>query len=149
MSIPSQYPILLVEDNPHDLLFVKRAIQRGRLPFILYHVLNGEEAVSYLKGEGQYRDREHYPQPSLIISNTKMPRMNGLQLLQWIRQQSEWSDLPVVVLSSSGEPGEVEQFEKLGANLHFVKTIDLDALVTTLQQIMALLPPIARKSALE
>lgn len=149
MSIPSQYPILLVEDNPHDLLFVKRAIQLGRLPFILYHVLNGEEAVSYLKGEGQYRDREQYPHPSLIISNTKMPRMNGLQLLQWIRQHSEWSDLPVVVLSSSGEPGEVEQFKKLGANLHFVKTIDLDALVTTLQQIMALLPPIARKSALE
>ncbi|MBD1821124.1 response regulator [Cyanobacteria bacterium FACHB-DQ100] len=142
MSSPSQYPILLAEDNPNDLLFIKRAIDRGSLPVILYHVVNGEEAVSYLKGEGQYGDRERYPLPSLVISNMKMPRMNGLQLLQWIRQRSAWRDLPVVVLSSSGDPGEVGQFERLGANSYFVKPVDLNDLVTTLQQVIAFLPPL-------
>lgn len=64
MSSP-KYKILLAEDNPNDLLFIKRAIDRGGLPFILYHVVNGEEAVRYLQGEGQYGDRERYPIPSL------------------------------------------------------------------------------------
>jgi CheY-like chemotaxis protein len=71
----------------------------------------------------------------------KMPRMNGLQLLQWIRQQSEWEDLPVAVLSSFGDLGEVEQFERLGANSYFVKPIDLNDLVITLQEVIAFLPP--------
>ncbi len=142
MSSP-QYPILLAEDNPNDLLFIKRAIDRGGLPFILHHVVNGEEAVGYLQGEGQYEDRERYPLPSLVISNVKMPRMNGLQLLQWIRQQSAWKDLLVVVLSGSGDPGEVGQFERLGVNSYFVKPVDLDDLVTTLQEVIALLPPLS------
>lgn len=142
MSPLVKYSILLAEDNPDDLLFIKRAIKRGNLPFILYHVVNGEEAVGYLRGEGPYGDRACYPLPNLVIANMKMPRMNGLQLLQWIREQSEWKDLPVVVLSSSGDPGEVGQFERLGTTSYFIKPLNLSDLSTTLQQITALLPPL-------
>jgi CheY-like chemotaxis protein len=142
MASPEQYHILLVEDNANDVLFIERAIRRGNLPFILYHVQNGEEAVSYLLGNGQYGDREQCPLPNLVISNMKMPRMNGLQLWQWIRQQPEWDQLPIVVLSSSGDPTEVKQLETLGANSYFIKPVDLNDLVDTLKQITAWLPPL-------
>lgn len=141
MSLRNQYHILLAEDNPNDVLFIERALQRGNLPLTLHHVQNGEEAVSYLQGGAPYVDRERYPRPNLVISNMKMPRINGLQLLAWIRQQPELSDVPVVVLSSSGDPEEVKHCERLGACSYFIKPVDLNHLVKTLSKITALLPP--------
>jgi CheY-like chemotaxis protein len=143
MSIPFKHPVLFVEDDPNDLLFMKRALQRGNLPFTIYHVLNGEEAISYLRGEGRYGDRGQYPLPSLVISNMKMPRMNGLELLKWIRQQPALKQLPVAVLSSSGDPKEVEKFEVLGVNSYFIKPVDINDLAATLQQMETWLPPLA------
>lgn len=142
MSLSSKYRALFAEDNLNDLLFVQRAIERGGLPFILYHVPNGEEAARYLRGEGSYGDRECYPFPDLVISNMKMPRMNGLQLLQWIRQQSEWKRLPVIVLSSAGDPEEVTQFEVLSINAYYIKPVDPKDLETIFKQIIDLLPPL-------
>lgn len=139
--MPPPYPVLLVEDNPNDVLFILRAIQQGNLPLMLHHVQNGEAAVSYLQGDGPYGDRLRYPLPSLVISNIKMPRMNGLQLLKWMRQQVAWKYLPMVIFSSSGQPEEVAQCEKLGATSCLIKPVDLNDLVIALQQITALLPP--------
>lgn len=140
MSFSCTYPVLLVEDNPNDLLFMERAILRSGLPFSLHWVADGEQAVSYLQGQDCYSDRNCHPLPTIIISNLKMPRMSGLQLLQWVRQQPQWQDLPVVMLSSSDDPVDLGQAEELGVRFFFVKPTDPNNLVAILQQIVTLLP---------
>jgi CheY-like chemotaxis protein len=88
----------LGEDNPIEVILIQRAIRQTNLAISLQHVENGEEAIAYLQGEGIYVDRERYPFPRLLLTNVKMPRMGGLELLAWVRQQQHLKDLPVVVL---------------------------------------------------
>ena len=84
--------------NDSDLIFLERAIRKAGVSVSLQLVRNGEEAVNYLLGEGKYADRERYPLPMLIITNMKMLRMNGLELLAWVKQQPNLKHLPVIVL---------------------------------------------------
>jgi CheY-like chemotaxis protein len=140
MTDSRQYIVLLAEDNPNDLWLVQRAIRRMNVPISLQHVGNGEEAVSYLLGEAHYANRERYPLPELILSNLKMPRMGGLELLAWLKQQPDLKDIPIVIMSGSEEPNEVNQVMKLGAD-HYVKPLSIETLQEIIQAIVRSLPP--------
>lgn len=141
MTNSSKHIILLVEDNADDVIFIQRAICKAGASVSLQIVGNGEEAVSYLLGEGSYSDRERYPFPALIITNMKMPRMNGLELLTWIKQQPTLKHLPVLVMSSSENPDEMSKVAALGGSSYFVKTSSLDALKEVVKHMMSFLPP--------
>ena len=136
-----QHIVLLVEDNADDLIFIQRAIRKAGASVSLQIVGNGEEAVSYLLGEGFYSDRERYPFPALIVTNMKMPRMNGLELLTWIKQQPTLKHLPVLVMSSSENPDEMSKVAALGGSSYFVKTSSLDTLKEVVKHMMSFLPP--------
>ncbi len=142
MTTPERYIVLLVEDNASDLLFIQRAIRKAGIPIALYLVENGELAVSYLLGEGVYADREQYPFPALIITNMKMPRMNGLELLRWVKQQPNMKHLPVLVMSSSDDPYEMNQVITLGCSAYFAKTGNLNLLTAVVIRMMSFLPPL-------
>jgi len=137
-----QHIVLLVEDNADDLIFIQRAIRKAGASVSLQHVGNGEEAVSYLLGKGLYCDRERYPFPALIVTNMKMPRMNGLELLTWIKQQPTLKHLPVLVMSSSENPDEMSQVAALGGSSYFVKTSSIGALTEVVKQMMSFLQPL-------
>jgi CheY-like chemotaxis protein len=137
-----KYQILFAEDNPNDIFLVERAIRKANLPIQLHIVQNGEEAVSYLRGDEAFADRHRYPMPMLVLSNMKMPKMNGLELLTWIRQQPEFRDLPVVVMSSSEDPNEVKKFDVLDAKAYAIKPVSQADLADLLQRAIALLPPL-------
>ena len=77
--------ILLVEDNEDDVSLIERAFARAGIDNPLQVVRDGEQAVSYLKAEGEYADRVKYPLPSLVLLDLKMPRRNGFEVLSWIR----------------------------------------------------------------
>jgi CheY-like chemotaxis protein len=124
-----KYRFLFAEDNPSDIFFVERAIKKANLPIQLHIVRNGEEAVNYLCGRGMFADRDRYPLPMLVLSNMKMPKMNGLELLTWIRQQPEFQDLPVVVMSNSDNPDESNQFNPLEACSYMIKPFSPDDLI--------------------
>ncbi len=128
MTNSSKHIVLLVEDNASDVIFIQRAICKGGASVSLQHVENGEEAMSYLLGEGSYCDRERYPLPALIITNMKMPRMNGLELLTWTKQQPTLKHLPVLIMSSSEDPDEMSKVAALDGSSYFVKTSSLGAL---------------------
>ena len=145
MSTAQKPTVLLAEDDPNDLFLVKRAIRKAKLAISLQVVGNGEEAVSYLMREGDYADTERYPLPTLILTNLKMPRMNGIELLIWVKQQPNLKDIPVIVMSSSEEPDEVSQVTDLGANAHFVKPLSVDALAKILKSLMSLLPSVEQE----
>ncbi len=114
-------PILYAEDEGDDALLLEFAFERAPIPNSLKIVTNGDEAVAYLSGEGFYADRRQYPLPGLVLLDLKMPRRSGLQVLQWIRQQPHLAALPVVIYTSSEDPGDLQQAEALGANEYLIK----------------------------
>ena len=90
--------ILLAEDDPNDVLLIQRALQRSNIVNPLQVVRDGADAVAYLNGDLQYGDRERYPLPVLLLMDLKMPRKSGLEVLEWLRQQTGGlRRLPVVV----------------------------------------------------
>ena len=98
-----KYPeatILIAEDNRDDALLIQRALRRANLINPLQVVANGEQAIQYLKGDGQYADRSSYPLPELVLLDLQMPRVSGLEVLKWIRDQPEFRLLPIVILTS-------------------------------------------------
>jgi CheY-like chemotaxis protein len=129
MHAPDQAVILLAEDREDDILLIRRVFTKGNILNPLQIVRNGEEAIAYLKGEGPYANREEYPLPDLVLLDLKMPRIDGFEVLKWIREQPELCALRVVVLTSSEEIRDVNLAYQLGANSFLVKPLDFERFV--------------------
>jgi len=114
-------PILYAEDDEHDVFFLRHAFQEAGITNPLHIASNGQEAIDYLSGAGDFADRSRYPLPRLILLDLKMPRITGMEVLAWIRQASKLPPLPVIVLSSSAQPRDIERAFALGANAFVVK----------------------------
>jgi len=116
--------ILLAEDEEDYVLLIRRAFAQAKIPNPMHVVWNGQEAIAYLKGEGKYANREEYPLPDLFLLDLKMPRVNGFEVLKWVRSQPGLAPLRVLVLTSSEEIRDVNEAYKLGANSFLVKPLD-------------------------
>jgi CheY-like chemotaxis protein len=121
--------ILLVEDREDDILLVRKAFERTSTNNPLQAVRDGEEAISYLAGEGKFSNRAEYPLPWLVLLDLKMPRVDGFEVLKWIRKQPGFSSLIVVVLTSSEQIRDVNRAYQLGANSFMVKPLDFQNIV--------------------
>jgi CheY-like chemotaxis protein len=121
--------ILLVEDNPTDVLLIQRAFRKANLSVPLQVVGDGEVAVQYLSGQEPYGDRRSYPLPVLILLDLKLPRKSGTEVLAWLQEQPVLKRLPVVVLTSSKEYADINNVYDLGANAYMVKPVAFDNLV--------------------
>ncbi|ALF52139.1 chemotaxis protein CheY [Nostoc piscinale CENA21] len=128
-SLSTGETILLVEDNPQDILLVQRAFRKAGITNPLKIVTDGDAAVLYLSGEAAYGDRSLYPIPALILLDLKLPRRSGAEVLTWLRQQPGIKRLPVVVLTASQEYTDVNRLYDLGANAYMVKPVAFDNLV--------------------
>mgnify|MGYP001580915974 CR=1 FL=1 len=118
---------LLVEDEPTDAEFLQHAFARAGGSDRIYTVGNGEEAVAYLTGDG-FSDRERFPLPDVIITDLKMPHMNGLELLQWLQAHDTWRRVPRVVLTSSTANSDVATAYACGAAAYLVKPVEIHEL---------------------
>ncbi len=118
----SKPTILYVEDDPNDAVVFERALKKSGLPLNLQTAPDGMFAVEYLNGEEQYVDREQYPLPQIILSDMKMFRMSGLELLQWVRAHPKFRELPMVLYSTSNEDVDVSHAAAAGATAYFRKT---------------------------
>ena len=121
--------LLLVEDDPNDVMLFRRAKDKSKLANPLQVVEDGEAALAYLSGRGIYADRNLYPFPALMLLDLKLPRKSGLEVLAWLRQQPGINRLPVVVLTSSKESLDVGRAYDLGANSYLVKPVAFDNLL--------------------
>jgi CheY-like chemotaxis protein len=117
----SRRAILLVEDNQDDVFLMRRALLEANVSNPLYVVEDGQAAVDYLSGTGNFSDRNSFPLPALIFLDLKLPFKSGHQVLAWIRGQPQLSSTVVVVLTSSDQPRDVEKSYSLGANSYLVK----------------------------
>jgi CheY-like chemotaxis protein len=118
--------ILLAEDEEDYVLLIQRAFEQADIRTPLHVVWNGEEVINYLKGQGKYANREEFPLPDLLLLDIKMPRVNGFEVLSWIRQQPGLSALRVLVLTSSEQIRDVNEAYRLGANSFMVKPMDFE-----------------------
>ncbi|MEW6488278.1 MAG: response regulator [Thermodesulfobacteriota bacterium] len=125
--------ILLVEDDPNDVLLIQRAFRKAKLGNPVHVARDGEEALSCLAGTGSYADRVRYPYPVLVLLDLKLPRKSGHEVLQWLRGQEGLRRTPVVVLTSSKESADVDRAYDLGANSYLVKPVSADALFEMVQ----------------
>jgi len=123
--------ILLVEDQENDILLIRKAFEKGQILNPLFVVRSGEEAMAYLAGEGKFRNREEYPLPDLMLLDIKMPGLDGFEVLRWVRAQSGFSSLLIVMLTSSDRVFDVNQAYKLGANSFLVKPLDFENYLQT------------------
>src|SRR6267378_453186 len=129
--------VLVAEDDPSDVFFLKRAFTLAGVPTVLHFVRDGQEAIDYLEGENGYGDRERHPLPDLVLLDLKMPRMNGFDVLEWLRKQPGLKRLLVTVLTSSDQPQDINRAYDLGANSCLLKphsTNDLAEVVKRLQR---------------
>lgn len=116
-----EFKILVVDDSEDDALFVRRALEKAGMGKSCQMVRDGEEAIRYLQGEGVYADRQTHPFPTLILSDLKMPRMSGFELLRWVRKHRECSVIPTILFTSSAVESDVREAYELGANAYMVK----------------------------
>jgi CheY-like chemotaxis protein len=121
--------ILLVEDNEDDVFLMKRALKGAGVTNPLQVVEDGQQAIDYLSGTGQFSNREQFPIPAIVFLDLKLPILRGLEVLDWIRQQPHLEDVVVVVLTSSNEPYDLKEAYRLGANSYLVKPPTADQLI--------------------
>jgi CheY-like chemotaxis protein len=133
MRTVNHLKILVVEDSPQDAFLFKAALGRAHVHASLHIVEDGVEAVRYLRHEGKYHDRRSHPFPNFIISDVKMPQMDGFQFLRWVRNHPEVSQLPIVLFSAAGNEADADQAYRLGANAYLVKPFSLGELTDLLR----------------
>jgi CheY-like chemotaxis protein len=127
--------ILLVEDDENDRLFFERAVRKSGYAWKVATAGTGREAVDYLSGAGKFSDRSVHPVPTHVLLDLKLPELSGLEVLEWIRTQSGHRELPVIVLSSSREPSDIDRAKALGVDAYEVKPVEFKALMGTVRAI--------------
>jgi CheY-like chemotaxis protein len=115
--------VLVVEDNGDDADLLRVAAEKAPEAVSFHVVTDGEQALAYLRGEGQYADRHAHPFPDLVLLDISLPGMNGIEVLSWIRQHSEFGRLKVFVWTDSGDPGTLDRALKAGANRFVPKSV--------------------------
>jgi DNA-binding response OmpR family regulator len=132
----SNFNILLVEDDPNDVFLIQRAFTKANMSSPIQTVSDGEQAMAYLSGEGQFQDRARFPLPGLILLDLKLPRKSGLEVLTWIRAQpGSVRRVPVIMLTSSRQSSDVNRAYDLGANSYLVKPVAFEGLLQVVQTV--------------
>src|SRR5262245_35435534 len=127
-----QASILVVEDSDDHVFLLRHAFQRAGILNPIQVTNSGEDAVAYLAGTGRYSDWKEFPLPSLMVLDLKLPGLDGIDVLRWIRQQPGLKALRVVMLTSSDLDVEINSAYEAGANVFLTKPMELEKLVEIL-----------------
>ncbi len=123
--------VLYADDEDNDVFIMRRAFRKLALRANLQVVTDGGEARDYLAGDESYCDRAKFPFPHLVVLDLKMPRLSGLEVLQWARTQPTMSRVPIVLWTSSNQDRDIQAALQHGANGFFVKPPSLEKWVQT------------------
>ena len=127
------HTILLVDDSENDLILLRIAFKKADVTNPLQDVRNGEEAIAFLHGDGQYNDRNRFPLPAVVLLDLNMPRKNGFDVLSWRGTQPALKPLPIIILTASSRMEDVERAFDLGANCFLVKPATLEELIAMIR----------------
>ncbi len=127
--------ILLIEDNPNDEALTLRAFKKSKIANEVVVVHDGVEALDYLFGSGPYAQRDLSVMPTLILLDLKLPKLDGLEVLERLRAHPRTKLLPVVILTSSGEEQDIVQGYNMGANSYLRKPVDFMKFIAAVEQL--------------
>lgn len=127
--------ILLVEDNPDDVALTLRALKKNNIKNTVVVAKDGVEALDFLFGEGAHQGRDPRDKPQLILLDLKLPKVDGLEVLQKLRTDERTRLLPVVILTSSKEQRDLVEGYSLGANSYIRKPVDFDQFIEAVRQL--------------
>jgi CheY-like chemotaxis protein len=127
-------PILLVEDNPNDLELTLVALERSQLANQVIVLRDGAEALDYLFRRGQFSDRDA-GNPAVLLLDLKLPKYDGLEVLQAIRESDDLRSIPVVMLTSSREEPDLNRAYALGVNAYVVKPVEFKEFVSAISDL--------------
>ena len=120
--------VLIAEDNPDDRLLLQYAFRSARLSNSYHIVNNGAEAITWLTSAMEDPSNPTFPMPGLLVLDFQMPYKNGLEVLEWVRSQSAYQSMPVVILSGLRSPEMIERALSLGARSYLFKPGDFSEL---------------------
>lgn len=135
MCVENEVEILLVEDNPNDVELALRALKKNNIANNIVVLGDGEQALDFIYGHGEFKDRDIRKQPCLILLDLKLPKLDGLEVLKAIKSDPETMVIPVVMLTSSKEECDVVESYRLGVNSYIVKPVDFDNFVEAIRKI--------------
>jgi len=127
--VSAHLKILLAEDHEDDVLLLRQAFLKAGVTSQLHVVNDGDEAIEYLNAGGKFGDRSTFPFPDVLLLDLNLPRRNGFEVLEWVRQQPANAGLVVHVMSASAREVDVTRAYRLGANSYVVKPSRVDELV--------------------
>jgi two-component system response regulator len=130
--VNAEVEILIVEDNARDLELMLRALSKHHLGNQVVAVRDGEEAVNFIFGRGQYEGRSLDEGPHVIFLDMKLPKVDGIEVLRQLKADERTRVIPVVMVTSSAQERDIQESYRLGANSYVVKPIDFDAFVKTI-----------------
>ena len=133
---PNSVDILLVEDTPNDAELTIRELKKHRMANNLIHVHDGEEALEFLFATGKYAEtRDALCSPKVILLDIQMPKINGIEVLQRIREDPRTRSVPVVILTSSKENPDIQRCYDLGANSYIVKPVNFEGFTEAIKNL--------------
>jgi CheY-like chemotaxis protein len=133
--------LLLVEDDPGDVVMTREALSDARILHNLHVIDNGESAVAFLRQEGRYSDA---PRPDLVFLDLNLPRLDGREVLALIKAEESLRQIPVVVLTTSDAEEDIARSYDLHANAYVTKPVDFDAFIHVVRQVDDFFLSIAR-----
>jgi len=135
MKVQSSQPILIVEDSPEDYEATIRAFKKSRLFNPVFRCENGDDALDYLFHRGRYQEREISPRPGIILLDLNLPGTDGREVLKIIKSTPEIKMIPVIVLTTSIDRGDIEKCYFDGANSYMQKPVDLNKFIESIQRL--------------
>jgi CheY-like chemotaxis protein len=130
-----QVEIVLIEDNPHDAELALRALKTYNLANDLIWLKDGVEALDFIFAQGQYADRSIEDVPKVVLLDLKLPRINGLEVLEKVKSDVRTKGIPIVVLTSSSEERDIVTSYNLGVNSYIIKPVDFDKFINAIREI--------------
>jgi CheY-like chemotaxis protein len=131
----NEVEILLVEDNPNDAELAIRALKTHNLANKLVWLKDGVEALDFIFAQGQYADRSIEDIPKVVLLDLKLPRVNGLEVLEKVKSDKRTRTIPIVVLTSSSEERDIVTSYNLGVNSYILKPVDFDKFVEAVKEV--------------
>jgi CheY-like chemotaxis protein len=128
-----QFPIIIAEDDENDAVFVERALRKVGFTNPFHFCRDGTEVLDYLRGIGPFQNRRTFPFPRILITDLKMPKMSGMEVLKWLHSHPECNVIPKIVLTASRQDSDIQEAYKWGANSYLVKPGGYDSLTQMLK----------------